>query len=137
MDPRAPVYGRPIDRPATGGSDMPLHIETSTMPDGGTGAWPIDPDGKEGSNGGRRYDMAVLSKFEPATAFPMTAETFLERHGEKPVRMNHRTVRSVAELFEALSVDRFETKTEFHRAVGDAIRSGGGWEYGATAADQS
>lgn len=100
------------------------------MTESGTGEWPIDPDGEQGSNGGRRYDMAILSKFEPASAFPMAAETFLERHGEKPVRMNHRTVQSVADLFETLPVEAFETKTDFHKSVGAAIRSGDGWEYG-------
>jgi hypothetical protein len=96
----------------------------------GTGAdWPIDPDGEAGSNGMRRFDMAILSKFEPKEAFPMDAETFLDRHGEKPVRINHRTIVSVADIFEGVAVDSFETKTDFHRAVGDAIRAEGLWEY--------
>lgn len=93
--------------------------------------WPIDPDGDEGSNGMRRFDMAILSKFESKEAFPLTAGTFLERHGTKPVRINHQQVKSVAEIFEHLSVDSFETKTEFHHAVGDAIRAGDLWDYHA------
>ncbi|MFW5900492.1 MAG: DUF5785 family protein [Halodesulfurarchaeum sp.] len=95
--------------------------------------WPIDPDGENGSNGLRRFDMAILSKFEPADAFPMEAEDFLDRHGDKPVRFNYRTVGSVAEIFEHLPGESFETKTEFHNAVGDAIRKGGFWEFHAQA----
>lgn len=93
--------------------------------------WPIDPDGEAGSNGMRRFDMAILSKFEPKAAFPMTVAEFLDRHGAKPVRFNHRTVVPVAEIFEHLSVDSFATKTEFHHAVGEAIRDSGLWEYHA------
>ena len=95
--------------------------------------WPIDPDGENGSNGMRRFDMAILSKFEPKDAFPMTAEDFLERHGDKPVRVNYRRVVSVAEIFEHLGSESFETKTEFHHAVGDAIRKGDFWEFHAQA----
>ncbi|MFW5965781.1 MAG: DUF5785 family protein [Halodesulfurarchaeum sp.] len=94
--------------------------------------WPIDPDGENGSQGGRRYDMAILSRFEPKSAFPMTKAAFLEAHGEKPIRINHETVVSVADLFAALEVDSFESKTEFHRAVGDAMRAGSRWTYHAT-----
>ena len=92
-------------------------------------AWPFDPDGEKGSNGLRRYDMAVLSSFEPKSAFPMRAATFLERHGEKPVRVNYQTVMRVADLLDGLEDERFETKTAFHRAVGEAIRARGDWEY--------
>lgn len=93
--------------------------------------WPIDPDGEEGSNGMRRFDMAVLSKFEPKESFPLSVEEFLDRHGDKPVRINHRKISSVAEIFEHLAVDSFETKAEFHHAVGDAIRTAGLWDYHA------
>jgi len=94
-----------------------------------TGGWPFDPDGEEGSDGLRRFDMAVLSRFEPKSAFPMRAATFLDRHGEKPVRVNYRTVLSVADLLDGLEDETFETKTAFHRAVGEAIRARGDWEY--------
>ncbi|MBS3760890.1 DUF5785 family protein [Halodesulfurarchaeum sp.] len=93
--------------------------------------WPIDPDGEEGSNGMRRFDMAILSKFEPKAAFPMTAEEFLDRHGAKPVRFNHQQIVPVSEIFDQVSVNSFATKTEFHHAVGEAIRDGGLWEYHA------
>ena len=101
----------------------------STMSERTDSAWPIDPDGEAGSNSMRRFDMAILSKFEPKSAFPMTTETFLDRHGEKPVRFDHRTVLSVEAVFESVEVDSFETKTEFHAAIGDAIRSADLWTY--------
>ncbi len=93
------------------------------------GDWPIDPDGEGASDGMRRFDMAVLSGYEPKSAFPMTADEFRDRHGDKPVRINHETVVAVSEILEQLAVDRFETKTEFHAAVGDAIRDAGLWAY--------
>ena len=105
------------------------------MTEGADGNWPFDPDGEEGSNEGRRYDMAILSKFEPKDAFPLSVETFLERHGEKPVRMNYQTVLSVADLFEPIEAEHFETKTDFHHAVGDAIRARNRWQYHAQAED--
>ncbi|MGM0372230.1 MAG: DUF5785 family protein [Halobacteriota archaeon] len=93
--------------------------------------WPIDPDGEEGSNDLRRFDMAILSKFVPKSAFPLSTKAFLDAHGEKPVRLNYHRVVSVATLFEHVDAETFETKTEFHRAVGDAIRAGGYWEFTA------
>lgn len=93
------------------------------------GDWPIDPDSEDASDGMRRFDMAVLSGFEPKSAFPMATETFLDRHGDMPVRINHETVISVREVFEQVDPDRFETKTEFHAAVGDAIRATDLWTY--------
>ncbi|MFW6383992.1 MAG: DUF5785 family protein [Halodesulfurarchaeum sp.] len=91
--------------------------------------WPFDPDGENGSDGLRRFDMAVLSRFEPKTAFPMDRAEFLERHGDKPVRVNYRTVKPVAELLDGIEVETFESKTAFHRAVGEAIRDRSDWEF--------
>ena len=93
------------------------------------GDWPFDPDGEDGSDGLRRFGMAVLSGLEPKSAFPMSAETFLDRHGKKPVRVNYQTVVSVADLLDGLDGETFETKTAFHRAVGERIRARGDWEY--------
>ncbi|MFB6109955.1 MAG: DUF5785 family protein [Halodesulfurarchaeum sp.] len=99
------------------------------MSEGGASEWPFDPDGERGSRGMQRFDMAILSTFAPKSAFPMTAEEFLAEHGEKPVRMNYRTVVSVADLFEDVRVEEFESKTAFHRAIGDAIRAGDRWAF--------
>lgn len=99
------------------------------MTEGGSSEWPFDPDGEDGSRGMRRFDMAILSTFAPKSAFPTSAADFLAEHGEKPVRMNYRTVVSVADLFEDVPVEEFETKTAFHRAIGEAIRASERWEF--------
>jgi len=105
------------------------------MTEGTDADWPFDPDDEAGSNEGRRYDMAILSKFESKDSFPLSVETFLERHGEKPVRLNYQTVVSVADLFEPIETEQFETKTAFHRAVGEAIRAKNRWTYHAQVED--
>lgn len=93
------------------------------------GDWPVDPDGEQGSNGMRRFDMAILSKFEPKSAFPMTTGDYLDRHASKPVRINHETIVSVETIFEHVDPDSFETKSEFHAAVGNALRKGDMWDF--------
>jgi hypothetical protein len=91
--------------------------------------WPHDPDGEAGSEGGRKYGMAVIAKKVEDATFPIERESFLAEHGEDPVRLNHRRVVSVADVFEHVGAERFEDKGTFHRAVGAAMREGGFWEY--------
>jgi hypothetical protein len=91
--------------------------------------WPHDPDGEMGSEGGRNYGMAVLSKFVAADEFPLEASAFLAEYGDNPVRLNHRTGVSVADIFEHVDAEEFDDKVAFHRAVGRAMRSAGLWEY--------
>ncbi|WP_201293013.1 DUF5785 family protein [Halobacterium bonnevillei] len=95
--------------------------------------WVHDPDGEHGSEGGRNYDMAVLSKMTDEEAdFPLQREAFLEEFGEWPVRINHEKVVSVADIFEHVDEDEFETKVDFHKAVGGAMRRADLWEYHPT-----
>jgi len=92
--------------------------------------WPHDPDGELGSEGGRKYDMAVLSKFtEEGEDYPLDVDAFVEEYGDYPVRINYRKVVSVADIFEHVDADTVETKVEFHRAVGDAMREAGMWRF--------
>lgn len=93
--------------------------------------WPHDPDGEQGSEGMRNFDMAILSKMAPEEEFPLEKSAFLEEYGDWPVRINHETVVSVAEIFEHVRPERFETKTDFHRAVGNAMRETDLWEFRA------
>jgi len=99
------------------------------MADASTGDWPHDPDGEKGSEGMRNFDMAVLSKMVEEDEFPLEKADFVEEFGDWPVRINHKTVVSVAEIFEDVEEDSFENKIEFHRSVGRAIRRTGLWEY--------
>ena len=91
--------------------------------------WPHDPDGEKGSEGGRNYGMAVLSKFVEEDEFPVEKAAFVDEYGDHPVRLNHHTVVSVADLFDHVDDEEFENKVEFHRAVGRAMRGAGLWEY--------
>jgi len=91
--------------------------------------WPHDPDGEEGSEGGRKYGLAVVAKKVEDATFPLDRDEFLDEYGDDPVRLNHRRVVSVADIFEHVDADSFEDKGSFHRAVGAAMRGGGFWEY--------
>ena len=92
--------------------------------------WPHDPDGDEGSEGMRKYGMAILAKrLDEDEDFPLSAADFVDEHGDEPVRLNHRRVVSVADVFEHVDKDEFEVIVDFHQTVGRAMRSGGFWEY--------
>jgi hypothetical protein len=92
--------------------------------------WPHDPDGEEGSEGGRKYGQAVLAKkLDEDEDFPLSKEEFVAEHGDEPVRLNYETVVSVADVFEHVEGAEFESMTAFHRAVGEGMREAGTWEY--------
>jgi hypothetical protein len=92
--------------------------------------WPHDPDGEKGSEGGRKYDMAVLSKFtDEEEDYPLDVAEFVEEYGDYPVRINYRKVVSVADVFEGVAAEEIETKVEFHKSVGDAMRESGMWRF--------
>lgn len=92
--------------------------------------WPHDPDGEEGSEGGRKYDMAVIAKkVDEDDDFPLDRDEFVAEHGDEPIRINHRRVVALADIFEHVEPDEFETIVDMHKAVGDAMRSGDFWEY--------
>ena len=99
------------------------------MADASAKDWPHDPDGDIGSEGMRNFDMAVLSKMVEEDEFPIQKDEFVDEFGDWPVRINHKTVVSVADIFEDVEEDSFETKIEFHKATGRAIRKTGLWEY--------
>ncbi|WP_232685834.1 DUF5785 family protein [Halobacterium zhouii] len=92
--------------------------------------WVHDPDGEKGSEGGRNYGMAVLSKMvDEDEDFPLRKAEFVSEFGDWPVRLNHRKVVSVEDIFEHVTEEEFETKVAFHKATGDAMRGADLWEY--------
>lgn len=96
--------------------------------------WRHDPDGEQGSEGGRNYGMAVMSKMvDEDEDFPLDKEAFVEEFGDWPVRLNYNSVVSVADIFEHVPDDEFETKVDFHRAAGKAMRENDMWDYHPTA----
>ncbi len=98
--------------------------------------WPHDPDGEEGSEGGRKYDMAIIAKkIDEEEDFPLERGTFVEAYGDHPIRVNHESVVALSEIFEYVKPEEFSDMVEFHRAVGDAMREGGFWTYHPVGAD--
>ncbi len=92
--------------------------------------WPHDPDGEEGSEGGRVFDMAILAKkVDEHEDFPLSKSEFVEEHGADPVRLNHERLVSVEDIFEYVDPDEFPDMRSFHQAVGAAMREGDFWEY--------
>ena len=92
--------------------------------------WPHDPDGEEGSEGGRKYGMAILAKkLDEEEDFPLSKAEFVDEHADDPVRINYKRVVSVADIFEHVPEDEFADILTFHRAVGRGMRAGGFWDY--------
>ena len=91
--------------------------------------WPHDPDGEEGSEGGRKYGQAVLAKkLDEEEDFPLSAAEFVDAHSDEQIRLNHERVVSVADIFEHVEENEFEDIVAFHKAVGRAMRRGDMWE---------
>ncbi|MFC4246171.1 DUF5785 family protein [Natribaculum luteum] len=92
--------------------------------------WPHDPDGEEGSEGMRKYDMAIIAKkVDEEEDFPLERDDLVAEHGDDPIRINHQTVVALRDIFEYVDQEEFETITDMHKAVGNAMREGGFWEY--------
>jgi hypothetical protein len=92
--------------------------------------WPHDPDGDEGSEGGRKYGMAIIAKkVDESEDFPLSKADFLDDHGGDPIRINHERVVALRDVFEYVEPDEFETFTDLHGAVGAAMREGDFWDY--------
>jgi hypothetical protein len=90
--------------------------------------WPHDPDGEQGSEGGRKYGHAVLVKLVDEDAdFPLSIDELAAEHADYPVRIDHDTVVSAGEIFEHVTEDEVETITAYHAAIGDAMRRAGYW----------
>ncbi|RQG90128.1 hypothetical protein EA462_09050 [Natrarchaeobius halalkaliphilus] len=98
--------------------------------------WPHDPDGEEGSEGGRKYDMAIIAKkVDEEADFPLERDEFVAEYGDDPIRINYETVVPLSEIFEYVEETEFETITDMHKAVGAAMRAGDFWDYHPQGAD--
>ncbi|MFB6108762.1 MAG: DUF5785 family protein [Haloplanus sp.] len=92
--------------------------------------WPHDPDGEEGSEGGRKYGHAVVAKkIDEAEDFPLDVATFVEEYGDDPVRIDYETVVPLRDLFEGVDEAEFDDFVSFHRALGASMRENGYWFY--------
>lgn len=96
--------------------------------------WPHDPDGEEGSEGGRVYGQAIFAKKVDADEdFPLDFAEFAESVGHHPIRLDSDKIVPAADILDAVDVEIAETFTEFHQALGAAMREGGFWTYDAQA----
>ena len=92
--------------------------------------WPHDPDGEEGSEGGRKYGLAIFAKkVDEDEDFPLEFDEFAEAVGEDPIRINHAKVVAASDVLANVDVEGVDDMTEFHRALGRAMRAGGFWDY--------
>ena len=94
-----------------------------------TEEWPHEPDGDEGSEGGRKYGMAIFAKKLEEYEFPVSIAEFTDEVGADPIRLNHERVVAASEILELVEIDEATTREEFFQAIGRAMRSGGFWEY--------
>jgi hypothetical protein len=98
--------------------------------------WPHDPDGEEGSEGMRKYGMAIIAKkVDEDEDFPLAADDLVADHGDEPIRINYQSVVSLRDIFKYVDQEEFETIVDMHKAVGAAIREGGFWDYHPVGSD--
>lgn len=90
--------------------------------------WPHDPDGDEGSEGRRKYGMAIFAKKVAAEDFPLSVSEFNEEVGDHPIRINHEKIVPASSILELVDSEEIESLEEFHRAIGRAMRAGDFWE---------
>ncbi|QFU83531.1 DUF5785 family protein [Natronorubrum aibiense] len=92
--------------------------------------WPHDPDGEQGSEGMRKFDMRIIAdKVDEEEDFPLDRDEFVDEHGDDPIRINHKRVVAMREIFEYVDEPEFETILDMHKAVGAAMRTGDFWDY--------
>ena len=92
--------------------------------------WPHDPDGEEGSEGGRKYGHAIITKkVDEDEDFPLDVAAFVEEYGDDPIRIDYETVVALRDIFQYVEEDEYDNLVEMHRGVGRAMRAGGFWFY--------
>lgn len=89
--------------------------------------WPHDPDSDAGSEGRRKYGQAIIAKKVEANDFPVSTTSFVDEFGDHPVRIDHKRVVSLADIFEYVDTEEFDEFPAFHSAVGEAMRDAGYW----------
>lgn len=91
--------------------------------------WPHDPDGEEGSEGGRVYGQAIFAKKIDRDDFPLDIDDLSTAIGHHPIRLDHSRVVPAESILAEVDVDSVPDMEEFHRALGRAMRNGGYWSY--------
>lgn len=91
--------------------------------------WPHDPDGDEGSEGGRVYGMAILAKKVDSDDFPLDILELAEDIGHHPIRLDHERVVPAETILNEVDVETVDDLKSFHRAIGRAMRGADLWSY--------
>jgi len=89
--------------------------------------WPHDPDGEQGSEGGRQYGHAVIAKkVDENEDFPLDRDSFVSEYGDDPIRIDHETVVPLREIFDNVEESSFEEyrRNSTRRSAGRMRRSG-------------
>ena len=91
--------------------------------------WAHDPDAPEGSDGGRRYGLAIFAHTVSEDHFPTAKAELIDVLEAKPIRLDHTEVVAAEEILEAVDADSFESKTAFLKAIGETMRQHGWWNF--------
>lgn len=91
--------------------------------------WPHDPDGEAGSEGRRKYGLAVFAKKLADMDFPVTREACLETFGDDPIRLDHERVIPASDVLEGIDTGSYESREELLGALGSRMRERGQWSF--------
>ncbi len=91
--------------------------------------WPHDPDADEGSEGGRKYDLAIFAKKVDDEMFPVTPQDCIEEFGDHPIRLDHERVIAASDVLDELPDEEYETREDFLTALGNAMREQDMWTF--------
>lgn len=89
--------------------------------------WPHDPDGEAGSEGRRKYGLAIFAKKLEDVTFPVTATECEDAFGDDPIRLDHETVVSASEILTHLDKGPYEDRQALLSALGRTMRDIGQW----------
>lgn len=91
--------------------------------------WPHDPDGEAGSEGRRKYGLAIFAKKVDGDDFPLSREACLESFGDDPIRIDADRVIPARDVLELLEEGPYVDKTTWLAALGAAMREGEYWSF--------
>ncbi|MFW6153263.1 MAG: DUF5785 family protein [Halobacteriota archaeon] len=92
-------------------------------------SWPHDPDGDEGSEGGRKYGLAIFAKKLDGEEFPLTPADCRELFGDDPIRIDHDRVVRAADILEDVPDREYESEATLLAAIGSTMRDRGDWTF--------
>lgn len=89
--------------------------------------WPHDPDGDAGSEGRRKYGLAVFAKKLDDLEFPASRSDCLDAFGQDPIRLDHDRVVPAADVLDHVGEGPYRSRAALLGALGEAMRRRGLW----------